>query len=259
MRKTLLTTTLACLMLMTACSANETKTNEGETTTKTQTETVTETQTDSLEADNEERVEAYLDLVEKMSAKSCNVYGEPIDRLFDDDTMNLFAINDIDGDGKLELIVSWDDAAYVYTWGGVYEYDVDKDEFIDEGLSSMLLTFYDNGVAYLPWYHNQGYGEMTPYDAYKYDESTDSYKQVLSADSWDKDIEPTDYPDNVDVENAGTVYFVGLNGNSIDYENPISKSEYEKIYNQVFENSNPVELDFYYMSLDGVSSYKSEN
>ncbi|WP_155885931.1 hypothetical protein [Lachnospira multipara] len=47
-----------------------------------------------------------------------------------------------------------------------------------------MFTFNDNGVAYLPWYHNQGYGDMNPYDAYKYDENTDSYKLVLTADSW---------------------------------------------------------------------------
>ncbi|MBQ3533967.1 MAG: M56 family metallopeptidase [Clostridia bacterium] len=124
---------------------------------------------------------------------------------------NHFAIADVDGDGREELLLSWTNASMaghdflIYgCWrGAVY---TQFDQFTS-------LRFYDNGAIEVDWAHSQGWsGRFWPYYAYRYNAVTDLYEEVGSAEAWDKEVRSQYFPDDIDVDGDGLVYEVCRTG-----------------------------------------------
>lgn len=124
---------------------------------------------------------------------------------------NHFAIADVDGDGREELLLSWTNASMaghdflIYgCWrGAVY---TQFDQFTS-------LRFYDNGAIEVDWAHSQGWsGRFWPYYAYRYNAVTDLYEEVGSAEAWDKEVRSQYFPADIDVDGDGLVYEVCQTG-----------------------------------------------
>ncbi len=206
---------------------------------------------------DKELEDIYLEAVEKLYTERIRFDGLEIEPFLEDDSVNHFAICDIDNDGTIELIISWLDNCVAGYWGGVYEYKPETGEFFDEGLTEPDITFYDTGLVYEGWRHNQGHGEMWPFDAYMYNKDTDTYEHVLAADSWNKSLWEKDFPDDIDADGAGVVYFTDKDSEFIDYDNPISQSEFNKIYGEYFDNAKEVTVTYYELSSAGIEEYKN--
>ena len=202
--------------------------------------------------------EIYLDSVRKLYKDKIGLWGDPIYCDYSGYVDNYFAIVDVDYDGSDELVLRWNDTAVAGMWGGVFQYDYEKKEYRDEGLTEPDITFYSNGVAYEPWRHNQGYGEMWPYDASRYNSELDVYEHVLTVDSWNKDIREEEFPEEADTDHAGVVYFTDMNDlGYVDYDNPVSQSEYKKIANKLFKGAKEISIDYYVISDEGIQDYLS--
>lgn len=120
---------------------------------------------------------------------------------------NHFAVTDIDGDGKEELLLSWTNASmaghsfviYGCRQGAVYT------QF--SGFPS--LRFYDNAAIEEDWSHNQGWsGRFWPHYAYRYNPQSDLYEQVGFVEGWDKRVVSEGFPDDIDADGDGLVYDV---------------------------------------------------
>ena len=111
-----------------------------------------------------------------------------LDNGFGDMADNRFAVTDIDGDGREELIVSYSNACTAGMFERVYDYDPVLGELKDEFCAYPALTYYDNGFIKADWSHNQGYGELWPFTLYRYDEESDSYVEAGTVATWDKEI-----------------------------------------------------------------------
>ena len=120
---------------------------------------------------------------------------------------NHFAVTDIDGDGKEELLLSWTNASmaghrfviYGCWQGAVYT------QF--SGFPS--LRFYDNAAIEEDWSHNQGWsGRFWPHYAYRYNPQSDLYEQVGFVEGWDKRVVSEGFPDDIDADGDGLVYDV---------------------------------------------------
>lgn len=141
----------------------------------------------------------------------------------EDISADRFAICDVNGDGRDELITQTNAAPMA---GQVEQvYDGDGNTLLAE---YPFMTYYDNGYVTAGWSHNQGVSgdKLWPYTLYRYDSSTGKYVQDASVDGWDKSIRDTypafgdndgDYyidqsvipfPDDVDKDGDGFVYYI---------------------------------------------------
>lgn len=175
----------------------------------------------------------------------CNIQG--------DMAQNRFALADVDGDGRQELLLQYntgcmaEQAEYVLDWWG--ESDETGVKLLTELLEYPMLTFYDNGVIKAGWSHNQGLaGEhFWPYTLYRYDAPQDQYLMVAQVDAWDKSFAPKNYqgepfPDEADLSGSGIVYFIMEDG--YDDTRPVDAEEYEQWLNQWLEGAEELTIPY---------------
>ena len=94
-----------------------------------------------------------------------------------------FAICDIDMDGAEELLVEITNTCVAGMIIQVFDYDAKADEVVEQYCGFPGVEFYDNGILYEPWSHNQGGAEIHPFEVYRYNEQDDSYESVTSIET----------------------------------------------------------------------------
>ena len=164
----------------------------------------------------------------------------------DDLSQNMFSLYDADNDGREELIVQFTTASMAGQVQYIFDYDESSKRLREELREFPLLTFYDNGVIKADWSHNQGLaGDFWPYSLYQYDPETDSYRQVGSADAWQKSFAETDsqgnaFPAEADTSGAGIVYY--LMEEAGEPAAPVDQADYQKWVDRYLEGASVVEL-----------------
>ena len=125
-----------------------------------------------------------------------------------------FAVGDVDGDGKEELVLLYDSGVMASSVGYIIGHDAETGNIYIQLEEFPFFAFLENGNLKALSSHNQTYGEMWPYKLYQYLPESDSYKLAGYAHAEDKATfeangVPERYPAKVDISNAGTVYYVG--------------------------------------------------
>lgn len=165
---------------------------------------------------------------------------------------NLFAVYDVDRDGRDELMVLFSTSSMAGMREAVYGYDSAADSLVLELSEFPGAVYYDNGVVLVDWSHNQGLaGDFWPYNVYQYDPGTDRYDMAASVDAWDRSLADTDYsgnsyPVDVDVNNDGIVFYI-MPGGTYDMEHPVGMRDYKAWYNSVLGGAQ--EMTIPYLSL----------
>lgn len=142
---------------------------------------------------------------------------------------NQFAIFDVDQDGQDELIISY---TTTYT-AGMTEFVLGFDEasgaVTQEFAQFPLVTYYDNGIIQAGWSHSQGKAgdALWPYTFWRYDPQTDTYEGVEMVDAWDKKLVEDGFPEDVDKDGDGVVYYFAQYGN-YDQSDPVDNDAYEQ-------------------------------
>lgn len=125
--------------------------------------------------------------------------------------MNTFALFDVDGDGRAELVLNWVSAGVANMMELVYGYDAATGTVREELREFPGIIFYDNGTAEAPWSHNQGNAgsALWPYNVYQHNAETDAYAMTGAVDAWDGSYRETDtFPKDIDADGDGVVYFL---------------------------------------------------
>lgn len=141
---------------------------------------------------------------------------------------NQFAVCDVDGDGREELVLQYNTAIMIAGMRALI-YDTDENGGLRLQFSEFPnLTFYDNGAIQAGLSHNQGQaGDFWPYTLYVYDPGSGLYRDVGTVDAWSRDYRPQNYPADTDTSGTGFVYYVYRD---IDTEYgvlpPVDESEY---------------------------------
>jgi len=148
---------------------------------------------------------------------------------------NRFALEDVDSDGSVELIVIYSTTSTAGHAHIIYDYDASTGGVREQFIEYPGVVYFDNGILKVDASHNHTLsGKIWPYTLYQYNAVSDSYDVIAQVEAWDKEIRDTDYegnvfPDDVDQDDDQTVYYImGAEG----YENrtPVDGAEYDKWY-----------------------------
>jgi hypothetical protein len=168
-----------------------------------------------------------------------------------------FGLADVDGNGFDELIVNYDLGYMASMQENIFGYDTDLHKVVRIDNSFFPSTvFYDNGIIIEEASHSQGMAgdSVWPYTLWKYDDEANRFVEAAYVDGWDKAMGETDiysgeaFPDDVDIDGDGYIYYVSENGVSRTIDN----KEYEEWRQNALENANEISVDY-----TEVSSYTS--
>lgn len=195
--------------------------------------------------------EVYKAAIEKLVSDRVFPNGEDAgfyaDGSFGDMSENRYAIADVDGDGREELVIQFVTAPMAGVVERVYGYN-ETDGALKLKLNEFpMITYYTNGVAEAGWSHNQGWaGErLWPYSLFRYNADKDEYEIIASVDAWDKaladrDMDDNPYPADIDAENAGYVVIL-TEGTETRY---VSASEYEAWRAEIMGDAKTMDVNY---------------
>ena len=197
-------------------------------------------------------------------------------RYFDDGSQgvdfsrNCFAITDIDGDGRDELIFNFNDTYMAAMREIIYDYD-EENVILRTELEDVFpfTTYYSNGYIKEEASHNHTCDPETrgiwPYNLYEYDTDTDSYISIGYVQCWDKLIFPTNYegetfPDEFDADGDQLLYFVGyFSGESDDVEcTYMDREEYEAWEQTMFPDEYKIDIEYHPMTEEEIEKIKTK-
>lgn len=162
---------------------------------------------------------------------------------------NRFAVYDIDGDGKRELLVQYVTAPTAGMMELIYDYEEETKSVREQFREYPLLTFYDNGMIEAGWSHNQGRSgdALWPCTLWQYAPEEDTYHAVAQVEAWDRKITETDpdsgaaFPEETDADGDGVVYYIRPEG-EYDYKAPVDGPEYERWRDSYLGGAKTVDL-----------------
>lgn len=170
-----------------------------------------------------------------------------------------YAVYDVDGDGKDELILKNQDTITAGMTERVYAYE--DGVFREEFCGFPALTYYDNGLIQAEWSHNQGNAgdRLWPYTLYQYQPDDDSYIMLEAVDAWDKELADSTsdwgaFPDDIDADGDGYIYFLL----PTDWEGQYSRadivdnSDYENWRNHYLGGAETLEIPYQELEVETV-------
>lgn len=145
-----------------------------------------------------------------------------------------FAIQDVDGDGREELLIDYQGSIMATIQEMVYDFDESKGELYREIWDFPDIQFYAGGYARSDMSHNHTRSDFWPYNLYRYNSGTDRYELAFVVTAWDKALVETDaagnpFPDAVDVSGTGRVFMIE-DGGTGQVLGPMDTADYEKWY-----------------------------
>ncbi len=194
---------------------------------------------------------AYMEAVKKLV--SDNVYPDGTETGFVEDgsygemSENRYAISDVDGDGRDELIISFVTAPMAGELEMVCSYDEATGSLKTEFTAFPAVTYYTKGIIKAEFSHNQGWAgdRLWPYSLYCYNTKTGEYELTYSVDAWDKSLASEDYDGNpypADVDKDGDGYVIAIiKGVDNTY---ISAADYEVWLKDTLGDAEELSIDF---------------
>lgn len=231
-----------------------------------------EPETETQEPEEKEE-EADSDAQERNLAQIRHAYAEALSGIYygsvlPDGTMleiddystisdNQFAIADVDGDGRQELVLYFTTTSSAGMIGCVWEYDPVTGNLVNELMEYPSLTFYDNGLLQADASHNHSMGmEFWPYTLFQYEAASDSYGLLYSVSSWEKafsdiDYEGNPFPEETDADGDGLVYLVtdGTTGITTTMDN----GDFEAWSQETFAGGAAIELPWESLSYEAIT------
>lgn len=232
------------------CAAPKTCSECGETEGKT----LAHTWTKAIELDIDAR-KVYADTLRNLLYSDILPDGSQTD-FSGGGAYSQFAVNDVDGDGKEELILLYDSGVMASSAGYIIGYDTEMENIYIQLEEFPFFAFLENGNLKALCSHNQTYGEMWPYILYQYLPESDSYKLAGYAHAEDKAAfeangVPERYPDAADISDTGTVYYVGSDAWGT---NPMDEADYIKWLEENHGNASEREIEYLLLTEENLDS-----
>lgn len=172
---------------------------------------------------------------------------------------NKFALADIDGDSREELIISYTTASMAGMFEVVYDYNPDTMKLTRELLDSTDMEYYNNGIVIVPASHNHTLSvDFWPYTMYRYNSRTDQYDFLASVNAWDKKYGEDQFPEDVDADGDGIIYEIHTNpdGTSTDR---YDTNDFNIWVSQYMNGAQKIQLDFKPVVAENFQSFSTDH
>ncbi len=205
--------------------------------------------------------EKYRESLRKLIQEHIFPNGNPADDSFisqDDFSGNQFAVCDVDADGIEELLISYCDSTTAGMVFYIFQYDIATDTFVEELSEFPSVMLFEGGYLTVGISHNQGMaGGFWPYSIYRYDGTTDSYRQIAFIDAWDEEMFPADYegnpfPADIDTSDSGFVYYIYRDGNYDEDTAPVDETEHQKLVDETYGGREEMEIEYLDLTIENV-------
>lgn len=185
---------------------------------------------------------------------------------------NSYAILDVDGDGREELVISYSTGSMADMFEAVYGYDPETDTLTQELKVFPWVEYYDGGKLLAFASHNHSYGDFWPIGLYQYDADSNTYKQSAYVDTWDKNLWESIYdyetggqilfPEELDTDHDGILYRI-QEGDPEDYlwsdqSYRSNEEDYQKWYDSHIQGAEKLNVEYKSLSYDNFQSYTQE-
>lgn len=184
---------------------------------------------------------------------------------------NSYAILDVDGDGREELVISYSTGSMADMFEAVYGYDPETDTLTQELKVFPWVEYYDGGKLLAYASHNHSYGDFWPVGLYRYDADQNMYVQIAYVDTWDKNAWESIYdyesetqkpfPAELDTDEDGILYNI-REGDPEDYIwsyqcYRYNEEDYQKWYASYMQGAEKLMLEYQAISCENVNNIQS--
>lgn len=225
-----------CILQFTACSG----TTEGNIDEVQMAEREDMADVESEKPDNTARYEAYRNALILLIDN--RIFPDGTEADYEEGSQ--FAVCDIDGDGREELLISY----MANTMAGmalqIYDYDDAAGRIYEQIWDFPFAAFYNNNMIKIDASHNHGNSAMEdfwPYSLYQYDMEADKYQRITSVDAWQKEFFAEGFPAEKDEDHNGIVYSLTDDDGEKSY---LDDTEYQAWINGYLGTAEAVQIDW---------------
>ena len=210
---------------------------------------------DEFAGHNAKAEEAYLRALEDVVTQGMLPGGTTFDVLGygEGDWTNRYAICDIDGDGKNELIIRIADTIMASITENIYSYDEEGDAILQELWACPVCQYYNDGLAVESgWSHGTGMetGDFWPFNAFVYDPETDTYELAGFASQYTLERmqemgREAEFPADADEDCNGIVYQISNGEDELFFADDTVYQEWRE---GIFGTGDPIDLPWHELS-----------
>ena len=201
----------------------------------------------------------------------CTPYSEEYPGGFERMEDNTFAVADVDGDGREELVFLTLPNIYAGYRGWVLDYDQSAGSVRVQFDGFPSLTFYSNGALAEDDSHAQGVwaDDVWPHSLYRYLPESDSYELAGHASAWEKAVSDINvgnlppFPTEKDTSGAGILYYIHpissyeyLNTFDSRVNMAVDQSVYLEWLEPILGNARPLELEYLPLTEENINRLK---
>ena len=210
---------------------------------------------------------AYVRVLEDLLYRS--ILPDGGEAIFEDMSENTFALADVDGDGREELVLLTRPDIYAGYRGYILDYYKNALVIQHEGFPS--FTFYSNGAFTEDDSHAQGVWTDTfwPHSLYIYQPASDRYELAGHVSAWEKSVSDINvgnlppFPTEEDKSGAGILYYIHplssyehLNTLDSRVNMAVDQSVYLAWLEPVLGNARPLELEYLPLTAENIEQIK---
>ena len=209
----------------------------------------------SRETVRKNRMGAYREAVENFAYENRFPDGStvPADSAFGSMEGNFFALEDVNGDGETELVISFTAGPMAAMTLYVCGFDEDTEKLTVALTEFPAVTFYPGGFAEAQLSHNHGLAgdALWPYTLYAW--NSGSYEPIAWVDAWDRAMAEADsagkaFPADADADGDGVVYLVTQDGKTRTLDGP----DYESWHSSLLGQDEPLPVTYYSVTRDNI-------
>ncbi|MDE6846934.1 MAG: hypothetical protein K2J99_14390 [Lachnospiraceae bacterium] len=220
-------------------------------------------------SDTQEELQQLYDKYAEVLEQIMTEHTDPNGRVYNVDERwgfenNAFAILDVDGDGRQELIFNFSTSNMAGMCEVVYDYDAEKDILREELVAWVNTTYYSNGLVKVSDSHNHGKDPeakgIWPYTLYQYDASNDSYQLQYHVTSWDGQNNIEDFPSELDIDGDGVLYYTLEDGRTTEDPDvqPMDRQEYDNWVKEILPEEHVMDVIYHPMTEEAIESVCGE-